>query len=49
MKKYIFIVELLYFVYIIIKNIHLNKFKYKYNMMSIRGADPTRYLHLGKL
>ena len=27
-KKYIFIVELFYFVYIIIKNVHLNRYKF---------------------
>ena len=35
-KKYIFIVELFHFVYIIIKNFHLNTFEYKYNMVLIR-------------
>ena len=49
MKKYVFIVELFYFVYIIIKNVHLNTFKYKYNMVSIREGDPSQYLRLGKL
>ena len=32
MKKYIFIVELFYFVYTIIKNVHLNTFKYNYEL-----------------
>ena len=27
MKEYVFIVELFYFVYIIIKNVHLNTYK----------------------
>ena len=35
MKKYISIVELFYFVYIIIENVHLNKFKYEYNMLGL--------------
>ena len=35
MKKYTFIVELFYF-HIIIKNVHMNTFKYKYNIVSIR-------------
>ena len=38
MKKYVFIAGLFYFVYIIIKNVHMNTFKY--NMASITGADP---------
>ena len=47
--KYIFIIELFYFVSITIKKVHLNTFKYKYNMVLLRGVDPCRYLRLGKL
>ena len=38
MKKYIFIVELFYFVYIIIKNVHLNTYPYwKFRRHKLRG------------
>ena len=48
MKKYIFIVELFYFVYIIIKNLHLNTFKSTiYKFLHLRGLptlDPEKRL-----